>query len=564
MAVTSKIPDDKVVRTYNLPLRQAFKNNDSTLQRHGQRVDVFLKCLAQYGYANILCRQRVSIAIRLLAYHLMDNCDTLDPFDIGFDLNNMNQWQSLGHFNISSFWVEGKIGQCLSDLLMPYHSFFAVSSSMSPSTGRSRDSSKFLSMQRVTNQSVKEFQVNVTNMIDATHEQRNKKMIKAYLLANHLPDNVKNRRIIHDLIYGCVNNRYSVEILNTLGVYRFIQPSEYNVPQIRGQSESPLEKFVWDAKAVLFSHAIKIRNHSGRIDDVWVNMNRVILLRYSVYCLRYVESYNHCHPDKPVKTWDITPKCSDKFPSIMVDSSLLFICATYAKIFDPSIKVKVGVKNQTIGHKNMHPTGFIHLLYYIMFHWNIQDIKRNKLEMARGSPNESWQFSSANAIDLPYIIKASNENIPGENWVSVNGVDVRLHKNGVDGTYFNSTNPRPNAILSDSPRVTNLGSFRTDLVTINSLVLADKDTSYDPGEGTFNEPDATEKIGPRHGYEKLKAEMRELVNAGCPDRPDKQYAIDGESERDRNKRKKKNRMKQMKYKKRLEKYNQAVGKHRYF
>ena len=117
MAVTSNIPNDKVVRTYTLPLRQAFKNNDSTLGHHGQRVDVFLKCLAQYGYANILCRQRVSIAIRLLAYHLMDNCDTVDPFDIGFDLNDMNKWQCLGHFNISSFWIADKIGQCLSSVV---------------------------------------------------------------------------------------------------------------------------------------------------------------------------------------------------------------------------------------------------------------------------------------------------------------------------------------------------------------------------------------------------------------------------------------------------------------
>eukprot|EP00956_Cyclotella_meneghiniana_P017830 scaffold29366_cov67-Cyclotella_meneghiniana.AAC.7 len=422
MAVTSDIPNDKVVRTYTLPLRQAFKNNDSTLGHHGQRVDVFLKCLAQYGYANILCRQRVSIAIRLLAYHLMDNYDTVNPFDIGFDLNDMNKWQSLGHFNISSFWVEGKIGHCLSDLLMPYRSFFAVRSSMIPSTSGS-SSSKFISMQRVTNQSMKEFRVNVINMIGTTHEQRNKRMIKAYLLANVLTDNVKNRRIIHDLIYGCEKDRYSVETLDSLGGYRFIQPSEYNVPQIRGQSESILEKLVWDAKAVLFLHAKKIRNHSGRIDDIWVKANLVILLRYSVYCLRYVESYNRIHPDKLVKTWDITPQCSDKFPSIMVDSSLLFICARYAKIFDPSIKVNVGGKNQTIGHKNMHPTGFIHLIYYIMFHWNIQDINRNRLEVASGSPNESWQFSSANAIDLPYIVRASNKKVAAENWVSVNGVD---------------------------------------------------------------------------------------------------------------------------------------------
>ena len=82
-------------------------------------------------------------------------------------------------------------------------------------------------------------------------------MIKAYLLASHLPDNVKNRRIIHDLIHGYNHNCYSGEILNALGGYLFIQPSEYDVPQNRGQSEFPLEKFVWDAKTVLFLHAIK-------------------------------------------------------------------------------------------------------------------------------------------------------------------------------------------------------------------------------------------------------------------------------------------------------------------
>jgi hypothetical protein len=112
-------------------------------------------------------------------------------------------------------------------------------------------------------------------------------------------------------------------------------------------------------------------------------------------------------------------------------------------------------------------------------------------------PSDLLLGSRAIYEDLDFIIEKSekmNESSSTsnhKNWIKVNRVDIRL---------------RPGGGAVQSSGIISADFVCTNFVNIRMNELVSKDLGYEQRD-TFEEVDATEKIGPTYGYKKYKHEM---------------------------------------------------------
>jgi hypothetical protein len=278
-------------------------------------------------------------------------------------------------------------------------------------------------------------------MIFMTYEQRIKSAAKAFLLVNEETDDASNRKFIFDLVVGCKSDKYANDerndrLENLAGGYRFgLQRNEYDDPNNRNvtaESESKLEMFVYDLKTVFRKGAVG--NGQFPINEIWVKNNPWYALLASRWELQYVIDYNATH-EYQLKSWDLTPRGSDKFDMIPLGNDILFGVARDARFSDQNIKVWVKVKNawklQTIGHKNLVRSGFAKELFQAFFYPDVGTAqKAHRNHSTINVPGDLLLGSRAIYEDLDFVIKKSekmNESPSTsnhENWIKVNGVDI--------------------------------------------------------------------------------------------------------------------------------------------
>jgi hypothetical protein len=293
---------------------------------------------------------------------------------------------------------------------------------------------KFNFVNLVTKYAGDECRVAFNNMIFMTYEQRIKSAAKAFLLMNEETDDASNRKFIFDLVVGCKSDKYANDERNRLenlaGGYRFgLQQNEYDVPINRDvTAESKLEMFVYNLKTVFCKGAVG--NGQFPINEIWVKNNPWNALLASRWKLQYVIDYNATH-EYQLKSWDLTPRGSDKFDMIPLGNDILYGVARDARFFDHNIKVWVKVKNawklQTIGHKNLVRSGFAKELVQTFFYPDVcMAHKAHRNHSTINVPGDVLLGSRAIYEDLDFVIKKSdkmNESSSTsnhENWIKVN------------------------------------------------------------------------------------------------------------------------------------------------